>query len=207
MLPQTRFQASGSPGTVFEVPGDSSQRRRQAILTRLSAKAAPGLTKRTRLLIKRTIGDTKHTIPLETVSKSSAGTSKTHDTVNKKAIGDTKHTIPLETVCSLPRRLSAQIRRETRCFLQRRVAKRRVLRGFQRGDVAKHRVSRRFLARTLAKRRVLRCFLRAASPNTRVSRGLRLCQELPLVCSSACGVGRPGPEKPIFENSRVPNPS
>ena len=85
MLPQTRFQASGSPGTVFEVPGDSSQRRRQAILTRLSAKAAPGLTKRTRLLIKRTIGDTKHTIPLETVSKSSARTSKTHDTVNKNS--------------------------------------------------------------------------------------------------------------------------
>ena len=89
MLPQTRFQASGSPGTVFEVPSDSSQRRRQAILTRLSAKAAPGLTKRTRLLIKRTIGDTNHTIPLETVSKSSAGTDKTHDTVNKKC--DRRH--------------------------------------------------------------------------------------------------------------------
>ena len=44
------------------------------------------------------MGDTKHTIPLETVSKSSAGTSKTYDTVNKRAIGDTKHTIPLETV-------------------------------------------------------------------------------------------------------------
>ena len=89
MLPQTRFHASGSPGTVFEVPGDSSQRRRQAILTRLSAKAAPGLTKRARLLIKRTIGDTKHTIPLETVSKSSAGADKTHDTVNKKS--DRRH--------------------------------------------------------------------------------------------------------------------
>ena len=85
MLARTLFQASGSQRTVFEVPGDSSQRRRQAILTRLSAKAAPGLTKRTRLLIKRTIGDTKHTIPLETVSKSSAGTDKTHDTVNKKS--------------------------------------------------------------------------------------------------------------------------
>ena len=83
MLPQTRFQASGSPGTVFEVPGDSLQRHRQAILTRLSAKAAPGLTKRTIMSIKRAIGDTKHTIPLETVSKSSAETSKTHETVSK----------------------------------------------------------------------------------------------------------------------------
>ena len=69
MLPQTRFQASGSPGTIFEVPGDGSQRRRQAILTKLSAKAALGLAKCKRLSIKSTIGDTKHTIPSETVSK------------------------------------------------------------------------------------------------------------------------------------------
>ena len=100
-VPQTRFHASGSPGTVFEVPGDSSQRRRQAILTRLSAKAAPGLTKHTRLLIKSTIGDTKHTIPLETVSKSSAGTDKTHDAVNKKSDRRHKHTIPCETVSKM----------------------------------------------------------------------------------------------------------
>ena len=69
IAPQTRFQASGSPGTVFEVPGDSSQRRRQAILTRLSAKAAPGLAKRTRLSAKRAMGDLKQTIPLETDTK------------------------------------------------------------------------------------------------------------------------------------------
>ena len=84
-----RFQASGRPGTVFEVLGDSSQRRRQAILTRLSAKAAPGLAKRTRLSTNRASGDTKHTISLETFSKSSARTSKTHDTVNKKS--DRRH--------------------------------------------------------------------------------------------------------------------
>ena len=36
--PQTRFRASGSAGTDFEVPGGRSQRRRRAILTRLSAK-------------------------------------------------------------------------------------------------------------------------------------------------------------------------
>ena len=65
MLAQTRFQASGSPGTVFEVPGDSSQRRRQAILTRLSAKAAPGLTK----IVKM------H----ETVNKKKDGRHKTYD--------------------------------------------------------------------------------------------------------------------------------
>ena len=35
------------------------------------------------LSIKRTIGDTKHTISLETVSKSSAETSKTYETVTK----------------------------------------------------------------------------------------------------------------------------
>ena len=57
--------------------------------SRLSAKAAPELAKRTILSIKRTIGDTKHTIPLETVSKSSAGTDKTHDTVNK--MSDRRH--------------------------------------------------------------------------------------------------------------------
>ena len=72
-----------------------------AILTRLSAKAAPGLTKRTRLLIKRTIGDTKHTIPLETVSKSSARTSKRTILSIKRAIGHTKHTIPSETVSKM----------------------------------------------------------------------------------------------------------
>ena len=55
--PQIRFQASGSPGTVFEVPGERSQRRRKAILTRLSAKTAPDLTKRTRLSAKTAIGD------------------------------------------------------------------------------------------------------------------------------------------------------
>ena len=55
------------------------------ILARLSAKAAVELAKRARLSIKRAIRDTKHTIPLETVSKSSAGTSKTHETVNKKS--------------------------------------------------------------------------------------------------------------------------
>ena len=65
--PQIRFQASGSPGTVFEVPGERSQRRREA--TRLSAKTAPDLAKRTKLSAKRTIGDAKDTIPYETVSK------------------------------------------------------------------------------------------------------------------------------------------
>ena len=69
MLPQTRFQASGSPGTVFEVPGDSSQRRRQAILTRLSAKTAPGQAKQTRLSTKRALGDLKHVIPVGIVTK------------------------------------------------------------------------------------------------------------------------------------------
>ena len=94
---------------------------------------------------------------------------------------------------SHPHRLSArararaQIRRETRCFLQRRFAKRRVSRGFLQAAVAKHRVSRCFLARTLAKRRVSRCFLRATLANTRVSRGLLLCPIGPLVCSAACG--------------------
>ena len=48
----------------------------------------------------------------------------------------------------LSARARAQIRRETRCFLQRRFAKRRVLRGFLRGAVAKHCVSRCFLPRT-----------------------------------------------------------
>ena len=66
-----RFQASGSPGTVFEVPGERSQRRRQAILTRLSAKTAPDIAKRTRLSAKRAIGDSKATLSLETVSKQS----------------------------------------------------------------------------------------------------------------------------------------
>ena len=69
MLPQTRFQASESPGTVFEVPGDSSQRRRQAILTRLSAKTAPGQAKQTRLSTKRALGDLKHVIPVGIVTK------------------------------------------------------------------------------------------------------------------------------------------
>ena len=68
--PQIRFQASGSPGTVFEVPGERSQRRRKAILTRLSAKTAPDPAKRTRLSAKTAIGDWKHTISHETVSKS-----------------------------------------------------------------------------------------------------------------------------------------
>ena len=71
MWPQMRFQASGSPGTVFEVPGERSQRRRQAILTRLSAKTAPDIAKRTRLSAKRAIGDSKATLSLETVSKQS----------------------------------------------------------------------------------------------------------------------------------------
>ena len=69
MLPQTQFQASGSPGTVFEVPGDRSQTRQQAILPRLSAKPALGQAKQTRLSAKRAMGDLKHTIPLETVTK------------------------------------------------------------------------------------------------------------------------------------------
>ena len=68
MLPQTRFQ--GSPGTVLEVPGDSCDKRRQAILTRLSAKTTPEQAKRTRLSAKRSIGDLKHTTLLETISKS-----------------------------------------------------------------------------------------------------------------------------------------
>ena len=66
-----RFQASGSPGTVFEVLGERCQRRRKAILTRLSAKTAPDLAKRTRLSAKRAIGDSKATLSLETVSKQS----------------------------------------------------------------------------------------------------------------------------------------
>ena len=68
MWPQMRFQASGSLG---EVPGERSQRRRQAILTRLSAKTAPDIAKRTRLSAKRAIGDSKATLSLETVSKQS----------------------------------------------------------------------------------------------------------------------------------------
>ena len=40
-----------------------------AILTRLSAKAAPGLAKRMRLSAKGAMGDLEHTIPLETVTK------------------------------------------------------------------------------------------------------------------------------------------
>ena len=71
--PQTRFRASGSPGTVFEVPGGRSQRRRKAILTRLSAKTAPDLAKRTKLSAKTAIGDAKPTIPYERDSKSSHG--------------------------------------------------------------------------------------------------------------------------------------
>ena len=73
IAPQTRFQASGSPGTVFEVPGGRSQRRRKAILTRLSAKTAPDLAKRTKLSAKTAIGDAKPTIPYERDSKSSHG--------------------------------------------------------------------------------------------------------------------------------------
>ena len=69
MLRIRRFQALGSPGTVFEVPGDRSQTRRQAILPRLSARAAPGQAKQIRLSAKRAMGDLKHTIPLETVTK------------------------------------------------------------------------------------------------------------------------------------------
>ena len=73
IAPQTRFRASGSPGTVFEVPGGRSQRRRKAILTRLSAKTAPDLAKRTKLSAKTAIGDAKPTIPYERDSKSSHG--------------------------------------------------------------------------------------------------------------------------------------
>ena len=67
--PQTRFQASASPGTVFEVPGDRSRTRRQANLTRLSARTAPGQAKQTKLSAKRAMGDLKHTILLETATK------------------------------------------------------------------------------------------------------------------------------------------
>ena len=76
IVPQTRFRASGSPGTVFEVPGRRSQRRRKAILTRLSAKTAPELAKRTKLSTKTAIGDAKPTIPYESVSQSSHGESR-----------------------------------------------------------------------------------------------------------------------------------
>ena len=69
MLRIRRFQASGRPGTVFEVLGDRSQTRRQAILPRLSAKTAPGQAKQTRLSAKRAMGDLKHTIPFETATK------------------------------------------------------------------------------------------------------------------------------------------
>ena len=73
-------------GQLGDKPGDKRLRgKKLVILTILSAKATPELAKCTILSIKRTIGDGKHTIPLETVSKSSAGASKTHDTVNKKS--------------------------------------------------------------------------------------------------------------------------
>ena len=47
MLPQTRFQTSGSPGTVFEVSGMSSQRRRQVILKHLFS------SRKNRFLVKK----------------------------------------------------------------------------------------------------------------------------------------------------------
>ena len=75
-------------GQLGDKPGDKRLRgKKLLILTILSAKATPELAKRTILSIKRTIGDGKHMIPLETVSKSSAGTSKTHETVSKKSDG------------------------------------------------------------------------------------------------------------------------
>ena len=42
-----RFLASGSPGTVLEVPGDGFETIRQADLTKLSAQTAPGEPKPT----------------------------------------------------------------------------------------------------------------------------------------------------------------
>ena len=64
------------PGQLGDKPGDKRLRAKKLlILTILSAKATPELAKRTILSIKRTIGDGKPTIPLETVSKSSAGAS------------------------------------------------------------------------------------------------------------------------------------
>ena len=105
--PQTRFRASGSPGTVFEVPGGRSQRRRKAILTRLSAKTAPDLAKRTKLSAKTAIGIAKPTIPYESVSKSShgetAGEPKTYDsdqTVMKKTKNDRKRATHFGTTVS-----------------------------------------------------------------------------------------------------------
>ena len=83
IAPQTRFQASGSPGTVFEVLGERSQRRRKAILTRLSAKTAQRLAKRTRLSAKWANPEAKDNDSDETVSKNSTETSKTYETVNK----------------------------------------------------------------------------------------------------------------------------
>ena len=43
--------------------------RRQAILPRLLAKTEPGQAKQTRLSAKRSMGDLKQTIPLETVTE------------------------------------------------------------------------------------------------------------------------------------------
>ena len=91
------------------------------------------------------------------------------------------------------RRLSArEICRETRCFLQRRFAKRRVSRGFLRAAAVKHRVSRCFLARTFTKRRVSRCFLRPALSNTRASRGFLLWPAAPSVHQAGRGGLRVG---------------
>ena len=84
------------------MPGDKRLRgKKLLILTILLAKATPELAKRTILSIKRTIGDGKHTISLETVSKSSARTSKRTILSIKRAIGHTKHTIPSETVSKM----------------------------------------------------------------------------------------------------------
>ena len=89
-------------------------------------------------------------------------------------------------------RARAQICRETRCFLQRRFAKRRVSRGFLRAAAVKHRVSRCFLARTFTKRRVSRCFLRPALSNTRASRGFLLWPAAPSVHQAGRGGLRVG---------------
>ena len=92
----------------------------------------------------------------------------------------------------LSARARAQIRRETRCFLQRRFAKRRVSRGFLRAAAVKHRVSRCFLARAFTKRRVSRCFLRPALSNTRASRGFLLWPAAPSVHQAGRGGLRVG---------------
>ena len=72
-----------SPGTVSEVPGNTIWKQNLTILTRLSAKAPPGLAKRTKLSAKWAIPEAKDDDSDETVSKSNAGTSKTHETVSK----------------------------------------------------------------------------------------------------------------------------